>query len=135
MKRDAVFIVSAPPNAVLIASLGRAIEPLIGAPQSVEAPRIGRIGVVNGAVLDREGAHAWSIAHECSSVGPARFREPRDGLRNLRRCQRMITAPIIVLNAAFALLFLGDGDVEIEVEVVAERGRPRERPPHPALVL
>src|SRR6185437_3458893 len=130
MKRG-VFIVAAPPDALLVATLGRAIEPLIGAPQSVEAARVGGIGVEDGALLKREGAHARPIAHVGPPVSSADRRESRDGLRNLRRRQRMIATPIIVLDAALALLVLGDRDVEIEVEVVAERGRPGKRPAHP----
>src|ERR1700722_19264062 len=120
MERGAVFVVATPPDALLIATLGRPVEPLIGAPESVEPARIGGIGVVNDAVFHCESAHARTIAHECSPVRSARRREPGDALRNLRRGQRVVAAAIIVFNASRALLFLCDRDVEIEVEVVAE---------------
>src|ERR1700733_4941691 len=117
---SAVLVVAPPPDALLVATLGRAVEPLIGAPESVEPARIGGIGVVNDAVFHCESAHARTIAHECSPVSSARRCEPGDRLGNLRRGQWMIASAIIVFNASRALLFLGDRDVEIEVEVVAE---------------
>src|SRR5437763_244149 len=47
-----VFVMTAPPESFLIASLGRAIEPLVHAPQAVQPARVGGIGVVDGAVLE-----------------------------------------------------------------------------------
>ena len=47
----AVLVVAAPPDARLIATLGGAVEPLICAPETVQSARIGRIGVVDDAVL------------------------------------------------------------------------------------
>src|SRR5690242_8592380 len=47
----AVLVVAAPPDARLVAALGRAIEPGVHAPDAVHAARVGRVGVVDGAVL------------------------------------------------------------------------------------
>src|ERR1700733_6000405 len=116
-----VFVVATPPHALLVAPLGRTVEPLIGAPESVQSTRMGGIGVVDDAVLDRESAHARPIARKGSPIGSARRREPGDSIGNLRRGERMVAAPIIVFNPSRALLFLGDRDIEIEVEVVAGR--------------
>jgi hypothetical protein len=51
-----VLIVAAEPHAGLIAPQGRAVEPLIHAPETVHAARIGRIGVVDNAVLKDKSA-------------------------------------------------------------------------------
>src|SRR5262245_3301748 len=59
----AVPIVVAPPDTRLVAALGGAVEPLVHAPQAVQAARVGRIGVVDDAVLQDERAHAWPLAH------------------------------------------------------------------------
>src|SRR6185437_4796500 len=58
-----VFIVPVPPDAAcFVAPARRTIEPLIRTPQDVESARIGRIGVIHGAVFQREGAHARQFA-------------------------------------------------------------------------
>src|SRR5271166_1439485 len=49
-----VLVVTAPPDARLVAGLGRAVEPLVRAPKAVESARIGGIGVVEDAVLEDE---------------------------------------------------------------------------------
>src|SRR5450432_4122160 len=54
----AVLVVAAPPDARLVAPLGRAVEPLVHAPEAVESARIGGIGMVDGAVLAHERAQA-----------------------------------------------------------------------------
>src|SRR5688572_7792744 len=46
-----VLVVPAPPDSRLVASLGRTIEPLVGAPEGVESPGVGGIRVVDRAVL------------------------------------------------------------------------------------
>src|SRR5207253_6789219 len=53
-----VLVVAAPPDARLVAPLGCAVEPLVHAPEAVQSARIGGIGVVDDAVLERERAHA-----------------------------------------------------------------------------
>src|SRR5207248_4812419 len=49
------------PEAGLVAAEGRAVEPLVHAPQAVQAARVGRVGVVDDAVLQRERAHTGSF--------------------------------------------------------------------------
>src|SRR5687768_16469930 len=72
MSALAVFVVAAPPDAArLVATLGRSVEPLIHAPETVQSARIGGIGVVGDAVVEREGAHAGPLARIRSHVGPA----------------------------------------------------------------
>src|SRR6267143_2416625 len=63
-----VLVVAAPPEARLIAPVGCAVEPLVHAPKAVQSPRIGGIGVVDDAVLERERADARPLAHERGRV-------------------------------------------------------------------
>ena len=55
------------------------------------------------------------------------------GLR-LSRSAQVTVAPVVVFDAALALLLLGERDVEVAVEVAAERRRPGKRPAHAPLV-
>src|SRR5207245_10550849 len=66
-----VLVVTAPPDAGLVASLGRAVEPLIHAPETVQSARIGGIGVIDNAVLECKRAHAWPLAYVRVHVGSA----------------------------------------------------------------
>src|SRR5256885_8182824 len=77
-----VFVVAAPPDARLVAPLGSAVEPLVHAPEGVHSARIGGIGVVDDAVLERERAHARPIERIRGRVGSAYGRELGDGLRD-----------------------------------------------------
>src|SRR6266568_2942086 len=63
-----VLVMAAPPDARLVAPSGRAIEPLVHAPEAVQSARIGGIGVIDHAVLEHERAHARPPARCCSSV-------------------------------------------------------------------
>src|SRR4051812_3219710 len=49
-----VLVMAAPPEPLLVAAPGRAVEPLVHAPERVEAARIGGVGVVEGAVFEHE---------------------------------------------------------------------------------
>src|SRR5262249_26464206 len=55
-----VLVVSAPPDAraFLVAPHGGVVEPLVHAPEAVQSARVGGIGVVDDAVLERERAQA-----------------------------------------------------------------------------
>src|SRR5687767_5706069 len=66
-----VLIVAAPPEARLVASLGGAIEPWIHAPDPVQSARVGRVGVMDHAVLEHERAHPRTVARVGRDVGPA----------------------------------------------------------------
>src|SRR6185437_7704450 len=71
-----VFIVPAPPDAArFVAAAWRTIEPLVRAPQAIESARIGRVGVIHGAVFQHERAHAGQLAQVGSSVDPTRGRK------------------------------------------------------------
>src|SRR6202049_4552386 len=70
-----VVVVAAPPDARLVAPLGGAVEPLVHAPEAVQSARIGGIGMVDDAVLDRERAHTRPVARVRGRVGSACGRE------------------------------------------------------------
>src|SRR6185312_9888757 len=98
------------PDARLIASLGGAVEPLVHAPQAIHPARIGRIGVVDHAVLERERAQARPLARVRGFVGPRHGREDGGAVLAVVRALPLLRrlAPIVVLDAARALLLLGE---------------------------
>src|SRR5215472_14256759 len=132
MSAMAVFVVAAPPDARLVASVGRAVEPLVHAPETVQSAGIGGIGVIDGAVPAHERAHARPLAGERGRVGSASRRHLDDGALAAGFLPRR-SAPIVVVDTV-ALLLLGEPDAEVEVEVAAEGGRPGKRPAQPPLV-
>src|SRR2546423_1787616 len=60
--RRFVLVVAAEPQALLVSSLRRAVEPLVHAPEDVQAPGVGRVRLVDDAVLERERAHPRRLA-------------------------------------------------------------------------
>src|SRR5580704_12064629 len=113
-----VLVVATPPGACRVAPLGGAVEPLEHAPEAVQSAREGGIGVVDGAILARERAHARPIAKVRGHVGSAHGRVAATPLsRAALKCR---FTPVIVFDAPFALLLLGERDVKIGVEVAAE---------------
>src|SRR5215218_5536283 len=70
-----VLVVAAKPGAGFVASLGGSVEPMVDAEERIHAARIGRIGVVDDAVLEREGAHALPLTQICAHIGPGHGRE------------------------------------------------------------
>src|SRR5215472_12453945 len=71
-----VLVVTAPPDAGLVAPLGRPIEPVVDPKERVDAACICGIGVVDGAVIERERAHAGSVAVIGRHVDAARGCKP-----------------------------------------------------------
>src|SRR5438477_11745311 len=111
-----VLVVAAPPDARLVAPLGGAVEPLVHAPEAVHAARIGGIGVVDDAVLERERAQTRSLARVRRHVGSGHGRDLRD--RFLAAAQLPAHcgpgfAPEVVFDDALALLLLGEPDAEV----------------------
>src|SRR5262245_48408729 len=127
-----VLVVAPPPDARLVTPPGRAVEPLVHAPEAVHSARVTGIGVAEGAVLERERAHAGPLPRVGSLVGSAHGREGDSPLAASFLLPWAL-APVVVLDA-LALLLRGEPDGEVRVEVAAERGRPGERPAHPLLV-
>src|SRR5438132_10437895 len=112
-----VLVVAAPPDARFVAPLGRAIEPLVHAPQAVQSARIGGIGVVNDAVLERERAHARPLAYVGVHVGAAHGSELTDavGCRARRyRGDRFLL--FVVVFDALALFLFRERGAEVGVE-------------------
>src|SRR5256884_6428873 len=119
-----VLVVAAHPDARLVAPLGGAVEPLVHTPEAVQSARIGGIGVVDDAALERERAHARPLARVRGRVGSDSGRELGDRLRDRRHVLRLAGAPVVVFDDPLTLLLLAEPDVEVGVEVAAERGRP-----------
>src|SRR5271165_6409661 len=103
---------------------GGPVEPLI-APEAVQSARIGGIGVVGDAVLEHERAHARPLARVRGHIGSGHGRVVGD--RRPRHAGRdpvvpaylpRRLAPVVVFDAALALLLLGERDVEVGVEIL-----------------
>src|SRR5467141_209215 len=124
-----VLVVAAPPEARLVAPLGCAVEPLVHAPKAVQSPRIGGIGVVDDAVLERERADARPLAHERGRVGSGRGRELGDRPLVAGFLEQRRLAPVVVFDDPLSLLLLGERRVVDKKKAPAARGRPRKRPP------
>src|SRR5450830_215215 len=140
----AVFVVAAPPDTLFIAALGRAVEPLIHAPDSVQPTGIAGVGVVDLALFKHEGAETGPFANEGGYVGTGGGGGPGnrtfttlqlpllDGLASLWTRQRRL-AQIVVDDDAFALLLLAEPDIEVTVEIAVERAGPVKAPAHALL--
>src|ERR1700720_106757 len=117
-----VFVVALPPGTRLVAPLGRAIEPLIHSPQSVEAARVSGIGVVDNFVFECECADARPLAQVCGHIGSAHgcmVLHRLDAILLNQARLKHLPPPVVVFDAFLALLLLGEPDAEIEVEVAA----------------
>ncbi len=106
------------------------VEPLVHSPERVEAARVGGVCVVDDAVGECERAHARSLAGVGGDVGAGHGREIAYASRVGYRAERAV----VVVDAAGALLLLGERGIEVIIEVTAQRRGPRERPAHAALV-
>ena len=106
------------------------VEPLVHSPERVEAARVGGVCVVDDAVGECERAHARRLAGVGGDVGAGHGREIAYAIRVGYRAERAV----VVVDAAGALLFLGERGVEVVIEIAVQRRGPRERPAHAALV-
>src|SRR5205823_8338260 len=52
-----VLVMTAPPEPRLVAPLGRAVEPLVHAPEAVHPALVRGVGVVHNPILQHERAH------------------------------------------------------------------------------
>src|SRR3569832_1518437 len=129
----AVLVVTAPPDAPLVAPQRGAIQPLVHAPQAVQTTRVRRVGVVHGAAVAHEGAHPGPLADARGHVGPDHGGELRH--RPLAAVQQpRPLARVVVFRASGSLLRFADADAKVVVEVGSHGRRPRESPPHALLV-
>src|SRR5260221_12221833 len=65
-----VAVVVTPPDALFIASLRGAVEPLVHAPEPVQSAGIGRIGMIDDAVFEDESAEAPPPPHPPDPLPP-----------------------------------------------------------------
>src|SRR5712692_10413887 len=98
-----VLVVAAPPDARLVAPLGCAVESLVHAPEAVHPARIGGIGVVDDAVLERECADARPLARARGHVGSGHGRDLGDrplaaGVPGQRAYLQLRLAPVVVFD-------------------------------------
>src|SRR5437667_8753996 len=130
-----VLVVAAPPDARLVASPRGAVEPLVHAPEAVQSARIGGIGVVDVAVLERKRAHAWPLAYVGVHVGSAHGSKLTGpvGCRSRRYLSERLLAFVVVFDA-LALFLLRERSAEVGVEIATDRGRPRKCPAHSPFV-
>src|SRR5229473_3555222 len=130
-----VLVVAAPPEAGLVATEWRAVEPRVHAPDAVHPALVRRVGVVHDAILERERAHAGPFPPVRRPVRPDDARceliEPGTVLTGWRPEVRPAE---VVLDRSRLPLLLGDRRLEVVVEVAAGRRRPGEAPAHPPLV-
>src|SRR5437588_9331823 len=117
-----VLIVAFPPDAILVAPLRRAVEPLIHAPEAVQSARVGGIGVVNDAVLQREGAHARPIADVGVHVGSAHGSELTGSVGcRARRYRGNRFLLFVVVFDSLALFLFRERGAEVGVEIAVGR--------------
>src|SRR5262245_58105961 len=98
-------------------------------PEAVQSSCIGGISVIDDAVVENERAHARPLARVGRRIGSRRRCNHGDWIRTSTQRPRAF-APVVVFDASVALLLRGEPDAEVGVEIGAERGGPRERPPH-----
>ena len=117
-----VLVVAAPPDAGLVAPLRRAVEPLVHAPEAIQSARVGKIGVVNDPVLERERAHAWPLTYVRVHVGTAHGSELTGsvGCRARRYRGDRFLAFVIVFDALALFLFRERG-AEVGIEIAVGR--------------
>jgi hypothetical protein len=109
------------------------------APDGVEPSRIGRISMVDAAVLKSEGAHSWPFAQ----IGRPINSSPKYILGFNRAVPRLrlagwlpgVLASEVVFDPSVTLLLLRtEADAIVGIEVAANRRRLWEGPSQPTLI-
>src|SRR6266852_4000582 len=130
-----VLVVAAPPEAGLVATEWRAVEPRVHAPEAVNPALVRRVGVVDDAILERERAHAGPFSPVGRPVRSNARRELGDkGTLLAAFRQPQVHRAEVVLDGSRLPLLLGVRHLEVVVEVAVERRRPGEAPAHAPLV-
>src|ERR687898_558199 len=122
----AVFVVAAEPElpaVALVAALGHAVEDRVVAHEELHPAPGGRIGLVDGAVLERKDADQGRLGEIVGDVGPGRGRVLGHDRGQLGLGRQDGLAPL-----------LGGGGAQVAVEVAGVRRDPGEAPAHPLLV-
>ena len=102
-----VLVPSAEPRPRLVAPLRRPVEPLVHAPQSVQTTRVGRVGVVDDAVVECEGAHAGLLAAALLLLLPRVSTDSAvDPVVRDRRWHALRDRPYLALTTANCLMSL-----------------------------
>ena len=65
-----VLVVPTEPQPGLVTPLRRPVKPLVHSPERIKAARVGGVGVVDDAVLERERAHTRRLAGVGGDVVP-----------------------------------------------------------------
>src|SRR5438132_4229813 len=119
-----ILVVAAPPDAVFVASLGGAVEPLIHTPKPIQSACVSRIGVVNDAVFERERAHARPLAYVRVHVGSAHGGELTGSVgRRARRYRGNRLLALVVVVDSLALFLFRERGAEIGIEIAVGRRR------------
>jgi hypothetical protein len=115
-----VLVAAAPPVACVIAPLGGAVKPLPHAPESVQSARIGRIRVIDDAVLQNIGTHSRPLAEKGWDVDARPVYVLGGRVTGVGRLPG-IFAFVVVLDAAVAeLLITAEADAKVGIEFTAE---------------
>src|SRR5207245_2799976 len=126
---------AAEPDAALVATKWRAVEPLVNAPEAVQPARVRRVRMVYDAVLLPDRAHAGGFSRVRRPVhADAHTIDPVTFLTGFQLGPHVPRAEV-VFDGSRLLLLLGVRCLEVEVEVAVERRRPGEGPAHPPLVI
>src|SRR5437868_15367652 len=117
-----ILVVAAPPDAVFVASLGGAVEPLIHTPKPIQSACVSRIGVVNDAVFERERAHARPLAYVRVHVGSEHGGELAGSIGGRARRDRGDRfLALVVVFYPLALFLLRERGAEVGVEFAIGR--------------
>src|SRR5258707_8080242 len=119
-----VLVVALPPEAGLVATEWRAVEPLVHAPEDVQPALVRRVGVVYDAILERERAHAGPFSPVRRPVRSNARRDCGDEgiLLGVLRHPKVHRAEVVLDCSRLPLLF-ADCGLEVVVEVALKRGR------------
>src|SRR5260370_18558225 len=135
VSRAMVLAVVFTPEAGLVATEGRGVEPLVHAPEDVQPALVRRVDVVYDAILERERAHAGPFS---PVRRPVRSNARRDRgerwtlLAGLRRPH--VHRAEVVLDDSRLPLLLGVVRLEVLREVAVERSRSGGAPAPPPLL-
>src|SRR5256884_2375433 len=125
-----VLVMAAPPEPRLVPALGRAVEPLVHAPEAVHPALVRGVGVVHNPILQHERAHTGPFLPVRRPVcSNARSELGDEGIILARHGQSQIHRAEVVLDSSRLPLLLGVRHMEVVVESVAGRGRPGKRHP------
>src|SRR5690349_13991588 len=119
-----VFVMAADPHlesVALVAAFRRPVEDRVVAHQELDPAGPGRIGLVDGPVVEREDAETETLGQVADDVGAGLPRVTGGDRRQLPEHRR----------DPLTGLLLAAGETEIDVELAVGRRHPGEAPAHP----